>query len=180
VTGTATQAPLLYVSSTEVNYQIPDTVVLGPATVTVTASDGATKSGPINLVPYAPGLFAVNSAGLSAAYGDCVSAGGQQSYQQVFQVVNGAVVPAPLNLGVCQETILEFWGTGMDAASASTVEVTIGGLDATVLYAGPQGVYTGIDQINAVIPQSLAGAGKVPIVLSTGGVTSNTVNVTIQ
>jgi uncharacterized protein (TIGR03437 family) len=58
--------------------------------------------------------------------------------------------------------------------------VTIGGLDATVLYAGPQGIYPGVDQVNVVIPQSLAGGGNVPVVLSIGGVTSNTVNVTIQ
>jgi uncharacterized protein (TIGR03437 family) len=179
-TGTTTQAPLLYVSSTEVDYQIPDTVALGPATVTVTAGDGTTASGPVNLVPYAPGLFAVNSAGLSASYADCVSASGQQSTVLTFQVVNGAVVAVPLNLKACQETVLELWGTGIDAATASTVEVTIGGLDATVLYAGPQGIYPGVDQVNVVIPQSLAGGGNVPVVLSIGGVTSNTVNVTIQ
>jgi uncharacterized protein (TIGR03437 family) len=97
-----------------------------------------------------------------------------------FQVVNGAVVAVPLNLKACQETVLELWGTGIDAATASTVEVTIGGLDATVLYAGPQGIYPGVDQVNVVIPQSLAGGGNVPVVLSIGGVTSNTVNVTIQ
>jgi uncharacterized protein (TIGR03437 family) len=60
------------------------------------------------------------------------------------------------------------------------VQATIGGLDATVLYAGPQGAYPGVDQVNVVIPQSLTGAGNVPVVLSAGGVTSNTVNVTIQ
>jgi uncharacterized protein (TIGR03437 family) len=34
--------------------------------------------------------------------------------------------------------------------------------------------------VNVVIPQSLAGGGNVPVVLSIEGVTSNTVNVTIQ
>ena len=179
-TGATTEAPLLYVSSTEVNYQIPDTVGLGPATVTVTTGDGTTKSGPINVVSYAPGLFAVNSAGLSASFADCVAANGAQTTIPTSQVVNGALVAVPLNLKACQQTILELWTTGLDEAEASMVQATIGGLDATVLYAGPQGVYPGVDQINVVIPQSLAGAGNVPIVVSAGGVTSNTVNVTFQ
>jgi len=133
VTGATTHAPLLYVSSTEVNYQIPDTVALGPAIVTLTAGDGTTAWGPINLVPYAPGLFAVNSAGLSAAYADCVSANGQQSNEQAWQVVNRAVVAVPLNLAACQETVLVFWATGIDGPIASGVQATIGGENATVI-----------------------------------------------
>jgi uncharacterized protein (TIGR03437 family) len=180
LTGVTTQAPLLYVSSTLVDYQIPNTVLLGPATVTVTAGDGTTKSGPVNIVPYAPGLFAVNTAGLAASFADCVAADGTQTTILTSQVVNGALVAVPLNLKACQETVLELWATGLDAADASIVQATIGGLVATVLYAGPQGVYPGVDQVNVVIPQSLAGAGNVPVVVSIGGVTSNTVTVTIQ
>jgi uncharacterized protein (TIGR03437 family) len=180
VTGATTQLPLLYVSSGEIDYFIPDTVALGPATVTVTAGDGSKSSGPIDLLPLAPGLFAVNPAGLAAAYADCVSASGAQTNEATYQVSNGAVVAAPLNLAACRETILELWGTGIDGASASTVQVTIGGAAANVLYAGPEGYYPGVDQINIEVRQSLAGTGNVSIVLSAGGLTSNTVNVTIQ
>jgi uncharacterized protein (TIGR03437 family) len=95
-------------------------------------------------------------------------------------VVNGALVAVPLNLAACKETVLELWTTGLDEVDPSTVQVTIGGSDATLLYAGPQGVFPGVDQVNVVIPQSLAGAGSVPIVVTAAGVTSNTVSVTIQ
>jgi uncharacterized protein (TIGR03437 family) len=89
-------------------------------------------------------------------------------------------VPAPLNLAACSETIVELWGTGIDLSNGTSVQVTIGAVTASVLYAGPQGYYPGVDQINVVVPQSLAGSGNVPIVLSAGGLTSNTVNLTIQ
>lgn len=178
--GTSTPAPILYASSTEVNFQIPDTVLLGPATITVTAGDGTMSSQQVNLVPVAPGLFAVNSSGLSASFADCVAADGTQTTILTSQAVNGALVAVPLNLNMCQQTILELWTTGLDAADATTVQATIGGQDATVLYAGPQNYYPGVDQVNIVIPQSLAGAGNVPVVVTAGGVTSNTVNVTIQ
>ena len=44
-------------------------------------------------------------------------------------------------------------------------------------YAGTQGTNPGLDQINVTIPQSLAGMGNVPVLLSVGGMTS--LNVTI-
>ena len=180
LTGFLTQAPVLYASPTLVNYMIPDTVALGPATVAVTAGDGTISYGQIDVVPVGPGLFAVNSAGLSASFADCVTSDGGQATVLTSQVVNGALVAVPLNLKACQETVLELWTTGLDFADPTTVQVTIGGTAATLLYAGPQGVFPGVDQVNVVIPQSLAGAGNVPIVVSAGGVMSNTVNLTIQ
>ena len=71
-------------------------------------------------------------------------------------------------------------GTGIDAATAANTQVSIGGVAASVLYAGPQGTYPGLDQINVTIPQSLAGKGSVPVVMTVAGTGSNTVNVTVQ
>lgn len=62
----------------------------------------------------------------------------------------------------------------------NNTQVTIGGVNAQVLYAGPQMVFPGLDQINVVIPQSLAGKGNVPLVMTTASIPTNTVNVTIQ
>ena len=56
----------------------------------------------------------------------------------------------------------------------------MGGANAQVLYAGPQGAFVGEDQVNVLIPRSLAGSGSVPVVLTAYGESSNAVNVTIQ
>jgi uncharacterized protein (TIGR03437 family) len=125
-------------------------------------------------------LFTLNSANLAAAYATCVSSSGAQTSETPFQVVNGALTAQTLNLGACSETVLELYGTGLDKATAAGVQVTIGGAASTVLYAGPGGGFPGLDQINVLIPQSLAGAGNVKVVLSAGGMTANTVNVTVQ
>ena len=45
---------------------------------------------------------------------------------------------------------------------------------------GAQGEYAGLDQYNLVIPRSLAGRGRVPVILTLGGRTSNPVYITIQ
>jgi uncharacterized protein (TIGR03437 family) len=175
-----TPAPLTYVSPTQVNFEIPDGVATGPATVTVTSGDGTVSSAQVNLTTMAPSLFTLNSSNLAAAYAVCVSAGGAQTLENPFQVSNGTLVPQPLNLGACSETVLELYGTGLDRATTSGVKVTIGNTAATVLFAGPGGGFRGLDQINVAVPQSLAGQGNVSITLTAGGMTANTVNVTIQ
>jgi uncharacterized protein (TIGR03437 family) len=49
-----------------------------------------------------------------------------------------------------------------------------------VTYAGPQGVFAGLDQVNVILPHSLAGSGEVTLQLSAMGIPANAVNLTIQ
>jgi uncharacterized protein (TIGR03437 family) len=72
-------------------------------------------------------------------------------------------------------------GTGIRYRSAlSSVSARIGGTDAQVLYAGAQGDFIGLDQINVNIPRSLAGRGEVDIVLMADGKPANTVKAHIR
>jgi uncharacterized protein (TIGR03437 family) len=74
------------------------------------------------------------------------------------------------------------YGSGFRAAGTGGVTVTIGADSPPVFYAGPQGVAVGVDQFNILIPPDLAANGRqvVPLTLSAGGQTSNTVNLTVQ
>ncbi len=56
----------------------------------------------------------------------------------------------------------------------------IGGGEAPVNYAGPQGGFVGLDQINVLIPRSLAGRGVVDVVLTVDGIPADTVQIVIQ
>jgi fibronectin-binding autotransporter adhesin len=179
-TGLTTAAPLTYVSADQVDFLIPDTVALGPALVTITSGTQAVGTQLVTLTDLAPSLFTLNSDGLAAAYAACVSSSGTITTETPFQAVNGAVVAQALNLAACSQTILELYGTGLDDATASGTQVMFGEVAGTVQYAGPGGGFPGLDQINVVIPQSLAGKGSVPVVVSAGGMTSNKVNITIQ
>jgi uncharacterized protein (TIGR03437 family) len=58
------------------------------------------------------------------------------------------------------------------------VTVSIGQINATVLYAGTAS-FDGFFQVNAVIPQGLT-AGSVPITLTVGGAASPTLNVFVK
>jgi len=179
-TGSPTTAPLIYVSPEQVNFQIPSTAALGRATVTLTSGDGTQSSGQATLTSLAPALFTLNSSNLAAAYAECISSGGTETTEDPFQVVNGAIVAQPLNLSACAKTVLQLYATGLDKGTAAAVQATIGNATATVQSAGPGGMWPGLDQVDVVIPLSLAGAGSVPVVITAGGLSSNTVNVTIQ
>jgi uncharacterized protein (TIGR03437 family) len=53
----------------------------------------------------------------------------------------------------------------------------MGGVDAQVVYAGAQGDYAGLDQLNVRIPRELAGRGEVEVRLTLGGLSANPVRI---
>jgi uncharacterized protein (TIGR03437 family) len=60
------------------------------------------------------------------------------------------------------------------------VTATAGGQNAPVIYAGAQGAFAGVDQVNILLPASLAGKGTVPVQITAAGVAANLVQVLIQ
>jgi len=56
----------------------------------------------------------------------------------------------------------------------------VGGQSTTVLFSGTQGQYAGLDQIDAALPPSLAGAGQVTVSVTVDGVTANGVTMAFQ
>jgi hypothetical protein len=82
----------------------------------------------------------------------------------------GSVAPA-LFAAVTSGQIAELYGTGVRGRSSlAAVTCAIAGVEVPVLYAGPQGVYPGLDQVNVALPSSLAGAGQTTVVLTVDGV----------
>jgi uncharacterized protein (TIGR03437 family) len=178
-TGTSIQAPLNYASATQINFLIPATVATGPATVTVTSGAGTISSSRTALVPLAPAVYTLNASNLAAAYVDCVT-GSTQTLTNPFQVSGSALIAQSIDLTACDESVLLLFGTGFDRARTADVTVMFDNTPGSVLYAGPQGTWPGLDQVNVAIPKSLAGAGNVAVVLSAGGIAANVVNLSIR
>jgi uncharacterized protein (TIGR03437 family) len=57
--------------------------------------------------------------------------------------------------------------------------VTIGGVTANVSFSGLAPGFVGLYQVNALVPDIGAGSA-VPVAISIGGVTSNTVTIVVQ
>ncbi len=165
--GISRAAEILYASPTQVNYRIPPATSTGYATVTITAA-GTTYTSNISINEVYPHIFIANAQEVAAG--------------QVVRSVNGANVTTStlsnVDLGASGDVYLILYGSGRGATTTATA--TIGGVAATVNYAGAQGEYAGLDQYNMIIPRSLAGKGRVPVVLTVGGRASNPVYITIQ
>jgi uncharacterized protein (TIGR03437 family) len=187
--GAETNAPLFFVSPSQINYQIPPNVASGNGAVIVISSDNRTSLGNIQLANVAPGLFAANANGQgpAAAVALRIKADGTQSFEAVveFDPATGRFVTRPLDLGPEGEQVfLVLFGTGFRLHSGlNAVTARLGGpngMDAQVTFAGAQPDLPGVDQANARIPRALAGRGEVEVSLTADGKTTNVVRISIR
>lgn len=184
--GFQRDAQLFFVSSGQVNYLIPSGTENGTASVTIISGNGAVSVGSVNIASVAPGLFSANAngQGVAAAVALRVRANGSQSFEPIsrFDSAQGRFVSTPIDLGPDGEQVfLILFGTGLRFRSnLSAVSLKIGSADSEVSFAGPQGGFAGLDQVNGRIPRSLIGRGEVDLVLMVDGRTANTVRVNIK
>jgi uncharacterized protein (TIGR03437 family) len=76
---------------------------------------------------------------------------------------------------------LLLFGTGIRGRSAlSAVSTQVGTLAVETLYAGPQGRFAGLDQVNVRLSRSLAGSGEVDVRMSVDGIRANVVRVNVK
>lgn len=177
-------APLFAVTPNQINFQVPATIANGWGFITVYRADGSSFTELVRIAPVAPGLFTANADGQGAPAAALLRInGGVQSYEPVarFDEAQRKFVPAPVDLGAGNEQIfLLLFGTGWrERMALERVSVKIGGVDAPVSYAGPQGL-AGLDQINVALPRSLAGRGEVELTLTVDGQVANAVRINIK
>ncbi len=178
--GNTQTAPLFYVSPKQVNFEVPSGLATGPSSVQITASDGTVSTSEAFVQPVSPGIFMLDGAGLAAGVVIQVS-GTTQTTISVYQVVNGTVVPNPINLGPStNQNTLVLFGTGFRNAASGTVSVTFNGVPGVVQYAGAQGTFVGLDQANVVIPQNEGLHGDIVVAFSVAGAAANSVHLTFQ
>lgn len=178
--GATWPAPLFYVSPNEVDFEVPAGVAPGLAKVTVTSGSSSQTASNVQIAKVAPGIFTLNDSGLASGYAIAVAANGTETAELVYSInSNGAVIANPINVS-SPTTILALFGTGLASAGTSGVTATVNGVKATVTYAGPQGGEAGFDQVNIILPSSLAGVGWVNVQVTAGGVAANGVQIAIQ
>jgi uncharacterized protein (TIGR03437 family) len=173
--GVTRAAPIQYVSPGQVNYLVPAGSAPGIATVTI---GGASGSAQIDSV--GAGLYSVGPT-IAAATAALYAADGTSRPVNVFQC-NPACTAVPMSVGNSSDMlVVTLYGTGFrNVASAASASLTIGGVPAQILYIGAQPTYPGLDQVNMVVPRSVAGEGEVAIVLTVNGQTANAVTLNIQ
>ncbi|MBK9316626.1 MAG: IPT/TIG domain-containing protein [Acidobacteria bacterium] len=179
-------APLFFVSPNQINYVVPAGTSSGSAMVTVTSGDGTISTGTILVQQAVPAMFSANNngAGVPAAVALRVKQDNSQIVEPIFQFNPGSGLqePIPIDLGPSGEKVfLILFLSGIRGSADpdgdnnfnETVHVVVGGVEATPDYAGSQGTFAGLDQINLELDRSLIGSGLVSLSIISGGTSSN-------
>jgi uncharacterized protein (TIGR03437 family) len=180
-------APLFAALPSQVNLQVPWEVA-GQTQATVTATAGGMSSSPqmVSIAAFAPGIFTLNVAGSSQG---AVVIAGTQLIAEPASGANGRPAAAG--------EFLSIYCTGLGAVSnqpatgaaapaellaitTTTPTVTIGGIAAKVSFSGLTPGTVGLYQVNVLVPAGAAAGAAVPLILSIGGVVSNTVTIAVQ
>jgi uncharacterized protein (TIGR03437 family) len=183
--GVVSTASLLFVSPGQLSFLMPPNTATGRATVTVTNGTGVATPTTISVARVAPGLFSMNSTGEGVAAAQVVRVhadDSQDAPQDVatYDAQQKQWVATPIDLSVAGDQVyLLLYGTGIRHYSAMPV-CTIGTQATTPLFAGAQGTFAGLDQVNVALPQSLRGAGTVNVILAVDNTVSNTVTLAFQ
>jgi uncharacterized protein (TIGR03437 family) len=204
VTVNGVAAPLYFVSPNQINFQVPwELLGQAQASVTVTAGggirlvanpDGSSNYGLASLsqaakVAVSPALFSIDSRGTG---------------QGAILIANSDIVAAPEGSIPGRNTrparrgeFISIFCTGLGdvanrpasgappspAALASTTltpSVTIGGAPAPVAFSGLAPGFVGLYQVNVQVPGNAPSGGAVPVVVTLGGASSNTVTIAAQ
>jgi uncharacterized protein (TIGR03437 family) len=171
-------APLFFVSPGQINYVVPTGTALGVARVRVRPASGPEVNGTVEIARAAPALFVLPESGLAKAFFLRVNADGSRVQDLLY---DASLAPAAVDLGAENDQVyLLLFGVGI-RGRLDSVSATVGGEPTAVLGAAAQGEFAGLDQVNiGPLPRSLAGRGAVDIVLTVGGVQSNTAKVHIR
>ncbi|HEY7387521.1 MAG TPA: protease pro-enzyme activation domain-containing protein [Bryobacteraceae bacterium] len=155
-------APLLYVSSGQVNLQIPyETPVGAGATVTLN-NNGRVSSQSIAITASAPGIF-MDSSGTVANHPSAKA----QDVIDIYVTGAGAVSPG-IATGAAPSPPTPLASLPVPAQNTT---VTVGNVTAPIQFIGIPPGLVGVVQINILVPSGLP-LGAQPVVVTVGGVAS--------
>jgi uncharacterized protein (TIGR03437 family) len=189
--NTTLAVPLFFTSAAQINFQIPWELE-GQTSASITATASGLTSDPVTvpLATYAPGIFSTTASGrgqgaiLIAATGEVAAPTGSipgratrparpGEFLTIFCTGLGPVSNRPAS-GAIAPTSPPL------ATTTATPTVTIGGEGATVSFSGLAPGFVGLYQINVPVPVTARAGNEVPVILSIGGATSNTVTIAVQ
>ena len=162
-------APLLDVLSGQLNIQVPYETGAGTAILGVN-NNGQVAYFPFQVTPSAPGIFMTEDGA-----GNLVPFPSGQTGQELLAFITGeGDVTPPLITGAPPTTFV----VSKLPAPALPLTITVGGVPATIDFAGVPDFLVGVTQINFTVPAGVP-LGPQPVVVTVGGVASPPVTLTI-
>jgi uncharacterized protein (TIGR03437 family) len=180
--GSGQSAPLFAVSGGQINFQVPwELAGASQTSLSATINGQTSMAQALTLAPFAPGIFSMNGQGT----------GQGAILDTAYTLVNAA------NPATAGSTILQIYCTGLGAVTnqppsgspplsnqlsqtTTTPTVTIGGVQAQVLFSGLAPGSVGEYQVDALVPAGSSKGAAVPVAIVIGGSASNTVTIAVQ
>jgi uncharacterized protein (TIGR03437 family) len=172
----ATAVPLLYVSPTQINFQVPSSLAAGTASLYVSRDGGASALFYYTVAGSAPGIF--QDTGNHAVAQNLVNYSTNSASNPVAS--GGILVVYFSGQGAVNHPVADGIAAPASpvATATATATATIGGVSATVDFAGLSAGFAGLAQANILVP-SLA-TGDYPLVLNIGGYVSSSALVSVS
>ena len=182
VTFNGVAAPLLFVSTGQINAQLPWNVLssgtTGTANVVVTRNNQPSAPQSLSVGPFSPGIFAIGNIAVAINPDGSIAAPpgaipgittkpakiGDPGGLVILCTGLGAVDSTPANGAASLDKL---------RTATTTPTVMIGGKAATVVFAGLSPQFVGVNQINVAIPAGTQTGDAVPLQVSLGGVTTS-------
>lgn len=169
ITVNGRPAPVLAVTPTQVNFQVPWETVPGNAEVIVSVNGLAANTLTVPVLAAAPGIFSDSSGRAIAQNSDYslnTPANPAQAGSTVMAYLTGS---GPVNVAMSDGAAA---AANPLAKAMSQTSASIGPLPAEVSFAGLAPGFVGLTQMNIVVPAGLA-SGDYPLTVTIGGQTSN-------
>jgi uncharacterized protein (TIGR03437 family) len=172
-----TSVPLLYVSATQINFQVPSGLAAGTANMYVSRDGGQSAIYTVTVVSSSPGIFQDTSNHAVAQ-----NAVDNSTNSDSDPVAAGAILVVYLTgQGALNNPVAD--GTAAPdsplSSATGTATATIGGVSATVQFLGLTPGFTGLAQANITVPSTL-GTADYPLVITVGGYVSASAEVSVS
>jgi uncharacterized protein (TIGR03437 family) len=190
VTFNGVPAPLLFVSTGQINAQLPWNVLssgtTGTVNVVVTRNGQASSAQSLSVGPFSPGIFAINNIAVAINPDGSIAApaGAIQGITTRPAKVNdpGGLVILCTGLGAVDSPPAN-GAASLDKlrTATTTPTVLVGGKPANVVFAGLSPQFVGVNQINVALPDGTPTGNAVSLQIQLGGITtSNSVTIAVQ
>ena len=180
-------APLFFVSPTQINFQAPWDLE-GHNSASLTVLNGSVANAPlqVNVAVTAPAIFTADGSGSGQGAILIASNGAVAAPSATFPTSRPAAHGEFVSIyatGLGPVSRIQTNGTPKPVTTAPAITqnpvVMIGGVAANVTFSGLAPATVGVYQINVQVPDAAPSGNAVPVVLSIGGLASNTVTLAI-
>jgi uncharacterized protein (TIGR03437 family) len=182
VTFNGVPAPLLFVSTGQINAQLPWNVLssgtTGTANVVVTRNNQSSTAQSLQVGPFSPGIFAIGNIAVAINPDGSIAApaGAIPGINTRPAKIGdpGGLVILCTGLGAVDSPVAN-GAASLDKlrTATTTPSVLIGGTPAQVVFAGLSPQFVGVNQINVAIPAGTPTGNAVSLQISLGGITTS-------